>query len=210
MPAQLSWLEQLICNQQARGSNPRAGTIEIGFSYSKQCQTRLKQAVVRYSSGQRGQTVNLLVFTFGGSNPPLTTIAGIAQLARASAFQAEGREFESRFPLHWELQYNYLLLRNDKKQFLASRYYFDTVTTVKALCPVSSEVEHFLGKEEVGSSILLLGSILFFASVRNMKSNNGRLKSYFVLFFWYNSVSINITSRRTQWQKKSLNVRSRT
>ncbi len=26
--------------------------------------------------------------------------AGIAQLARASAFQAEGREFESRFPLH--------------------------------------------------------------------------------------------------------------
>ena len=27
--------------------------------------------------------------------------AGIAQLARASAFQAEGREFESRFPLHF-------------------------------------------------------------------------------------------------------------
>ena len=26
--------------------------------------------------------------------------AGIAQLARASAFQAEGRGFESRFPLH--------------------------------------------------------------------------------------------------------------
>ena len=29
--------------------------------------------------------------------------AGIAQLARASAFQAEGREFESRFPLHYIL-----------------------------------------------------------------------------------------------------------
>ena len=49
-------------------------------------------------------------YVFGGSNPPLTTIdhidAGIAQLARASAFQAEGRGFESRFPLHgmiWEL-----------------------------------------------------------------------------------------------------------
>ncbi len=26
--------------------------------------------------------------------------AGVAQLARASAFQAEGRGFESRFPLH--------------------------------------------------------------------------------------------------------------
>ena len=39
---------------------------------------------------------------FGGSNPPLPTIknnAGIAQLARASAFQAEGRGFESLFPL---------------------------------------------------------------------------------------------------------------
>lgn len=56
---------------------------------------------MRYSSGQRGQTVNLLIFIFEGSNPSLTTMyAGIAQLARASAFQAECREFESRFPLH--------------------------------------------------------------------------------------------------------------
>ena len=41
-----------------------------------------------------------------GSNPTPATIfqffqAGIAQLARASAFQAEGRGFESRFPLHF-------------------------------------------------------------------------------------------------------------
>jgi hypothetical protein len=43
----------------------------------------------------------------GGSNPLTPTIipvhifrAGIAQLARASAFQVEGRGFESRFPLH--------------------------------------------------------------------------------------------------------------
>ena len=41
---------------------------------------------------------------FGGSNPPPTTCvgrseAGVAQLARASAFQAEGRGFESRLPL---------------------------------------------------------------------------------------------------------------
>ena len=57
------------------------------------------------------------VYDFGGSNPPLSTIrrglpglglgdgarsdpdAGIAQLARARAFQARGRGFESRFPL---------------------------------------------------------------------------------------------------------------
>ena len=30
----------------------------------------------RYPSGQRGQTVNLLVPTFGGSNPPLPTTCG--------------------------------------------------------------------------------------------------------------------------------------
>ena len=66
----------------------------------------------RFPSGQREQTVNLSAqpsevrilpspFTLFLGN------AGIAQLARASAFQAEGRGFESRFPLHpidrWEL-----------------------------------------------------------------------------------------------------------
>ena len=42
-------------------------------------------------------------YAFEGSNPSLPTeqgIAGVAQLARASAFQAEGRGFESRFPLN--------------------------------------------------------------------------------------------------------------
>ena len=67
----------------------------------------------RYQSGQLGRAVNPLSFDFGGSNPPLSTsqqpgrgrtcinkfCAGVAQLARASAFQAEGREFESRLPL---------------------------------------------------------------------------------------------------------------
>ena len=47
-----------------------------------------------------GQTVNLLSLDFGGSNPSLPTkTAEVAQLIRASAFQAEGRGFESRFPL---------------------------------------------------------------------------------------------------------------
>ena len=51
----------------------------------------------RFPSGQREQTVNLSSVDFGGSNPPLSTTflvfkavfdAGVAQLARASAFQA--------------------------------------------------------------------------------------------------------------------------
>ena len=79
-----------------------------------------------------GQTVNLLVDTFGGSNPsaptPETT-CGSSSVDRASAFQAEGREFEPRLPL------NHILSR---------------------LC--SSGVEHFLGKEEVTGSNPVIGS----------------------------------------------------
>src|SRR5262245_50044674 len=58
--------------------------------------------------------------------------AGVAQLARASAFQAEGRGFESRFPLHRSL--------------------------VGRMGPRGSVVEHFLGKEGVTGSIPVVGS----------------------------------------------------
>ncbi len=80
-----------------------------------------------------GQTVNLLAYAFGGSNPPfptncLTYYAGIAQLARALAFQAKGRGFESRFPL----------------QLPES--------------PYSSVVERILGKDEVAGSSPAKGS----------------------------------------------------
>ena len=76
-----------------------------------------------------GQTVNLLAYAFGGSNPSLPTkkecrlelqdpddarqsgigvgeadsdtvcFCGSSSVDRASAFQAEGREFEPRLPL---------------------------------------------------------------------------------------------------------------
>ena len=62
----------------------------------------------KYQSGQMGQTVNLLSFDFGGSNPSLPTFlrlerslvfCGSSSVDRALAFQAEGREFEPRLPL---------------------------------------------------------------------------------------------------------------
>ncbi len=54
----------------------------------------------KYQSGQMGQTVNLLAYAFGGSNPSLPTInCGSSSVDRALAFQAEGRGFESRLPL---------------------------------------------------------------------------------------------------------------
>ena len=54
----------------------------------------------KYQSGQMGQTVNLLAYAFGGSNPSLPTKnCGSSSVDRALAFQAEGRGFESRLPL---------------------------------------------------------------------------------------------------------------
>ena len=82
-----------------------------------------------FQSGQMGQTVNLLSFDFGGSNPSAPTFfypCGSSSVDRASAFQAEGREFEPRLPL-----------KNRQ---------------------CSSGVERFLGKEEVAGSIPAIGS----------------------------------------------------
>ena len=89
--------EQLICNQWVGGSIPFAG---FKMDILGEVPERSKGADCK-SAGS----------AFGGSNPPLSTTerrayiredsgkAGIAQLARASAFQAEGRGFEPRFPL---------------------------------------------------------------------------------------------------------------
>ena len=58
----------------------------------------------KYQSGQMGQTVNLLAYAFGGSNPSLPTKnCGSSSVDRALAFQAEGRGFESRLPLFFEI-----------------------------------------------------------------------------------------------------------
>ncbi len=61
-------------------------------------------------------------------------MGGSSSVGRASAFQAECREFESRLPLQ--------ILRE----------------AILRIRPSSSGVERFLGKEEVTSSNLVLGS----------------------------------------------------
>src|SRR5262245_8388843 len=106
----------------------------------------------RFPSGQREQTVNLPAHAFGGSNPPLptkmsTTRGGSSSVARASAFQAEGRGFESRFPLQ--------------------------PGTCKVLgCPRGSVVEHVLGKDGVTGSIPVVGSMA--PSLRTYRSRTSR------------------------------------
>ena len=55
-------VEQLICNQQVVGSSPIASSI---FS--------LQLNLGEFPSGQRGQTVNLLLYSFDGPNPSSPT-----------------------------------------------------------------------------------------------------------------------------------------
>jgi hypothetical protein len=47
-----------------------------------------------------GRAVNPQRQRFGGSNPSLPISSGNSSVGRASAFQAVGRGFESRFPLN--------------------------------------------------------------------------------------------------------------
>ena len=125
----------MICNLGVVGSNPTRGSrkeiVTQAMTQAWQSTERRLSKTGEYQSGQMGQTVNLLVYTFGGSNPSSPTInflqCGSSSVDRASAFQAEGREFEPRLPLK----------------------YF-------RLC--SSGVEHFLGKEQVAGSNPAIGS----------------------------------------------------
>ena len=85
-------VEQLTCNQQVAGSSPIASS-SLSF-VTGGVPERPKGADCKSAGG-----------AYGGSNPPPSTmdfeagISGSSSVARASAFQAEGRGFESRFPL---------------------------------------------------------------------------------------------------------------
>jgi hypothetical protein len=95
----------------------------------------------RYPSGQRGQTVNLLAYAFGGSNPPLpTTDSG----GNSSAVERQpsklgvagsnpvSRSTRSPSPAHW--------------------------TRLGIQAHVAQSAERVLGKDEVSGSIPDMGS----------------------------------------------------
>ena len=144
-------VEQLICNQQVGGSNPSASSIVGGneFYLIKLSFCRADRMSVsdmeRYPSGQREQTVNLSaqpseVRILPSPRKIISKFAGIAQLARASAFQAEGCGFESRFPLQNLFGRGLLMIS------LSCAY-------------VAQSAEHILGKDEVTGSIPVVGSL---------------------------------------------------
>ena len=125
----------------------------------------------RYPSGQRGQTVNLLAYAFGGSNPPLPTIVsmglstarsegglfenGVAPTRPVNRLDVEGRD--STFCGN-----SSAVERQPSKLGVAgsnpvSRSTFSTGKRAH----VAQLVEHALGKGEVSGSIPDMGSRYF-------------------------------------------------
>ena len=82
--------------------------------------------------------------------------AGVAQLARASAFQAEGRGFESRFPLQTTTLGCFPLIC----WVVGSIQDVLVITLSGSAAQVAQLVEYVLGKDEVTGSSPVLGSMM--------------------------------------------------
>jgi hypothetical protein len=97
-------------------------------------------------------------YSFKGSNPFRPTImSGNSSVGRALAFQANCREFESRFPLH---------------------FFVITIRLEFAECyaHVAQLVEHILGKDGVTGSTPVVGSIRFLMIVQGGTELHGKAK----------------------------------
>ena len=127
-------VEQLTCNQQVGGSSPFVGSRSLTFG-----------EIPKWPTGLDCKSSGICLHRFESCSPHPTNKkgnlnkCGRSSVGRASAFQAEGRGFESRRPL--------------KSFHPKSLLSFP-------LSHCSSEVEHFLGKEEVTGSIPVSGSNL--------------------------------------------------
>ena len=94
----------------------------------------------KYQSGQMGQTVNLLAYAFGGSNPSLPTAkeqCGSSSVDRALAFQAEGRGFESRLPLSGESGKHLQMLPDSFFILLSKKFQADKMAFIPAHSSIS-------------------------------------------------------------------------
>jgi hypothetical protein len=104
----------------------------------------------RYPSGQRGQTVNLLAYAFGGSNPPLpTTGLGVPSGALEECGDSMGGNSSAV-----ERQPSKLGVAGSNP---VSRSIV-TITMADSRAHVAQLAEHALGKGEVSGSIPDMGS----------------------------------------------------
>ena len=79
---------------------------------------------------------------------------GSSSVGRASAFQAEGRGFDPRFPLHCNKVILVIFLHHHSASLSLSLTGFSLFSA-----HVAQSVEHFLGKEEVIGSNPIVGSM---------------------------------------------------
>jgi hypothetical protein len=109
----------------------------------------------RYPSGQRGQTVNLLAYAFGGSNPPLPTISINTHVTRRGGNSSAVERQPSKLGVAGSNPVS------RSRNFGLARFSF---------AHVAQSAERVLGKDEVSGSIPDMGSTSAVASV----TANGR------------------------------------
>ena len=114
----------------------------------------------RYPSGQRGQTVNLLVQAFGGSSPPLpTTFAGVVWAATRCGNSSAVERQPSKLGVAGSNPVSRSRFCEPQKMIVGDRAH------------VAQTAERVLGKDEVSGSIPDMGSILV---RRRIRAENGR------------------------------------
>ena len=109
----------------------------------------------RYPSGQRGQTVNLLAYAFGGSNPPLPTI--VASAMRPA--QAEGGLRKARVAR--QLGGNSSVVERQPSKLGVAGSNPVSRSKFRACAHVAQSAERVLGKDEVSGSIPDMGSRIY-------------------------------------------------
>ena len=100
-----------------------------------------------------GQTVNLLVYTFGGSNPSSPTLH-LAEVAQLIEHQPSKLRVAGLSPVFRSIQSQHDKRITDIRPIADCRS--SSVSKSSRLC--SSGVAHFLGKEEVAGSNPAIGS----------------------------------------------------
>ena len=134
-------VEHLFCKQKVRGSIPLASSECCGVFTTSASYPKISRTLEGCPSGQREQAVNLPALASVGSNPTPSTTAGVAQLVerQPSKLNVEGSSPFSR------------------SSKLSGRR-IEPFSCSTSAAHLAQLVERVLGKDEVTSSILVVGS----------------------------------------------------
>jgi hypothetical protein len=155
-------VEHLFCKQVVRGSSPRASSAVGPRAASTVIVSKVSESC---PSGQREQAVNLPDLSYAGSNPALSTsaapraasvsIIGLGERSSPST-NARGTSLSAGVAQLVERQPSKLNVEGSSPFSRSVRSSHAIVTETHA--HLAQLVEHVLGKDEVISSILMVGS----------------------------------------------------